>query len=108
MKAVIQACWLLTVAFGNLIVAVLADLPLFAEQSHEFFFYGGLMLVDIFIFAIMAYFYRPSELPDEDDDSDDGNKDDDKDNDDDANSDSGHEHIALDEVNKTSHRKGEE
>lgn len=89
MKSVLQACWLLTVAFGNLIVAVLADLQIFEEQSYEFFFYGGLMLVDIMIFAIIAYFYQPSVLPENDDDNmmDDEN--------------SSNENIALDEVDKS-------
>ena len=32
MKSVLQACWLLTVAFGNLIVAIIADLKIFEEQ----------------------------------------------------------------------------
>lgn len=59
MKSVLQACWLLTVAFGNLIVAVIADLKIFPQQSHEFFFFSGLMIIDIIIFAIMAYFYVP-------------------------------------------------
>ncbi|KAI2804751.1 hypothetical protein BLOT_003739 [Blomia tropicalis] len=59
MKSVLQACWLLTVAFGNLIVAVIADLKIFNEQSYEFFFFSGLMIIDIAIFAIMAYFYVP-------------------------------------------------
>lgn len=59
MKSVLQACWLLTVAFGNLIVAVIADLKIFPQQSHEFFFFSALMIMDIIIFAIMAYFYVP-------------------------------------------------
>lgn len=59
MKAVLQAAWLLTVAFGNLIVAIIADLKIFPEQSHEFFFFGGLMIVDICLFALMAYYYVP-------------------------------------------------
>ena len=62
MKSVLQACWLLTVAFGNLIVAVIADLKIFPEQSHEFFFFSGLMIVDIIIFAVMAYFYVPNKV----------------------------------------------
>lgn len=35
MKSVLQACWLLTVAFGNLIVAVIADLKIFNEQVDQ-------------------------------------------------------------------------
>ncbi|XP_017462532.1 PREDICTED: peptide transporter family 1-like [Rhagoletis zephyria] len=59
MKSVLQAAWLLTVAFGNLIVAVIADLKIFPQQSYEFFFFASLMVIDIAIFAVMAYFYAP-------------------------------------------------
>lgn len=64
MKSVLQAAWLLTVAFGNLIVAIISDLKIFEEQSYEFFFFAGLMIVDIAIFALMAYYYVPSNLND--------------------------------------------
>lgn len=84
MKSVLQACWLLTVAFGNLIVAILADLKIFEEQSYEFFFYAALMLLDMVVFAIMAYFYKPSELPTED-------------------SDAHSDNIALQDVHKSNH-----
>lgn len=67
MKSVLQACWLLTMAFGNLIIVIIADLPIFAKQSHEFFFFGGLMIVDIAIFSIVAYFYVPNEVNDDED-----------------------------------------
>ncbi|KPM06465.1 Oligopeptide transporter-like protein [Sarcoptes scabiei] len=67
MKSVLQAAWLLMIAFGNLIVAVIADLKIFNEQSYEFYFFGVLMLVDIIIFAIMSYFYVPLENVDDDD-----------------------------------------
>ena len=62
MKSVLQACWLLTVAFGNLIIALIADAKIFSHQSYEFLFFGALMIVDIAIFAVMAYFYVPSNI----------------------------------------------
>lgn len=65
MKAVLQACWLLTVAFGNLIIAIIADAKIFPHQSYEFFFFAGLMVLDMAIFAIMAYYYVPSKLAEE-------------------------------------------
>ncbi|OTF83523.1 Oligopeptide transporter-like protein, partial [Euroglyphus maynei] len=55
MKSVLQATWLLTVAFGNLIVAIITEVK-FERQSYEFFFYFGLMFIDALIFAVMAYF----------------------------------------------------
>ncbi|OTF70511.1 hypothetical protein BLA29_012267 [Euroglyphus maynei] len=59
MKSVIQAAWLFNVTIGNLLVAIIADVKLFPKQSMEFFFFGILMLVDIIIFAVQAYFYVP-------------------------------------------------
>jgi len=61
MKSVLQACWLLTVAFGNVIVIFLAEFKPFNEQYKEFFLYSGLMFVDMVIFAVLAYFYVPQE-----------------------------------------------
>ncbi|CAG7723351.1 unnamed protein product [Allacma fusca] len=64
MKSVMQSAWLLTVAFGNLIDAVIAALQLFDQQWKEFFLFAGLMLLDMMIFAYMAYRYKPAELGD--------------------------------------------
>ncbi|XP_054707917.1 solute carrier family 15 member 1-like [Uloborus diversus] len=58
MKSVLQATWLLTVAFGNLLVLVIAELNMFKKNSHELFFFGILMAVDMVIFSIMAYRYK--------------------------------------------------
>ena len=68
MKSVLQACWLLTVAIGNLIIAIIADLTIFDNQSTEFFFFSALMLVDIAVFALIAYYYVPYQGCDDDDD----------------------------------------
>ncbi|CAG2165479.1 unnamed protein product [Oppiella nova] len=131
MKSVLQAAWLLTVAFGNLIIVIISSAKIFEYQhwdsgdglamrgagsasasrgslvlaqvflfcsavrewcsliekhtihlkecslllwpcipahntsntcakiSYEFFFFGGLMVADMIVFAIMAYFYVP-------------------------------------------------
>ncbi|XP_076351092.1 solute carrier family 15 member 1-like [Tachypleus tridentatus] len=67
MKSVLQAAWLLTVAFGNLIVVIIAKLHLFDKQSLEFFMFAGLMGVDLLIFAVMAYFYKYVNQPQEGD-----------------------------------------
>ncbi|XP_035204738.1 peptide transporter family 2-like isoform X1 [Stegodyphus dumicola] len=58
MKSVLQAAWQLTVAFGNLIVLVIAELSLFDKMSHELFMFAIMMFIDMIIFAIMAYFYK--------------------------------------------------
>lgn len=61
MRSAITAAWLLTTAFGNLIVMVIAHAKLFPQQSHEFYFFASLMLVDMAIFAFIAYKYKPRQ-----------------------------------------------
>ncbi|XP_071054882.1 peptide transporter family 1 isoform X2 [Onthophagus taurus] len=58
MKSVLQACWLLTTAVGNLIVIIIESVHPFDEESLNFFLYAGLMIVDMFIFALMAMRYK--------------------------------------------------
>lgn len=65
MKSLLQAAWLLTVAFGNLIVVIVAEVSIFNRQFYEFLLFAGLMFVDIIIFAIMAKFYKYVEVPEE-------------------------------------------
>jgi len=57
MKSVLQACNLLTVAFGNLIVIIVAESKAF-DQASEFFMFGCLMLVDMALLAYLAYNYK--------------------------------------------------
>lgn len=61
MKSVLSACWLLTVAFGNVIVVIIAELSLFESQANEFFLFAGLMFVDMILFMFMAYRYVPND-----------------------------------------------
>ncbi|XP_013115811.1 peptide transporter family 1 isoform X2 [Stomoxys calcitrans] len=61
MKSVLQACWLLTVAVGNVIVVIIAELALFDSQASEFFLFAGLMFVDMILFMFMAYRYVPND-----------------------------------------------
>ncbi|XP_054729960.1 peptide transporter family 1 isoform X2 [Anastrepha obliqua] len=60
MKSVLQACWLLTVAFGNVIVVIIAELSLFDSQAYEFFLFAGLMFVDMVVFMFVAFRYKPN------------------------------------------------
>ncbi|KAF7658090.1 hypothetical protein LDENG_00017710 [Lucifuga dentata] len=81
MKSVLQAGWLLTVAFGNVIVLIVAEGAGLA-QWREFVLFAGLLLGVCIIFSIMAFFYtyvnpellepqHSSGREDEDDDDDD-------------------------------------
>merc|ERR1712061_121439 len=59
MKSVVQAAWLLTVAFGNIIVILVAEAKLFDEQASEFFMFAGLMLIDTLVFIFLAWRFTP-------------------------------------------------
>ncbi|XP_034550655.1 solute carrier family 15 member 2 [Notolabrus celidotus] len=90
MKSVLQAGWLLTVAFGNVIVLIVAE-GAGLEQWIEFLLFAGLLLGVCVIFSIMASFYTyvdPDELnknyledsKKDEDDQDDQDDQDDRDN----------------------------
>ncbi|KAI8430769.1 hypothetical protein MSG28_000931 [Choristoneura fumiferana] len=58
MKSVLQSVWLLTVAFGNLIVVLIVEGNFLDAQWKEFFLFAGLMLIDMLIFTSMAFRYK--------------------------------------------------
>jgi POT family proton-dependent oligopeptide transporter len=57
MKSTIMSFWLLTVAFGNLLVGVIAKLNVFTGAG-EFFFFAGLMFLVSIVFVISAMRYK--------------------------------------------------
>lgn len=70
MKSVLQGCWQLTVAVGNLIVVIVAEAKIFEAQKWEFVLFACLMFIDMAIFAVLAYYYKPIPIKsysDEDD-----------------------------------------
>jgi len=67
MKSVLQAAWLLTVAFGNIIVIMVAEAKAFNDQASEFFMFACLMLVDMAIFIWLAWRYTPRYVKREED-----------------------------------------
>ncbi|XP_077435436.1 solute carrier family 15 member 2 [Vanacampus margaritifer] len=56
MKSVLQAGWLLTVAFGNVIVLIVAE-GAGLEQWKEFVLFAVLLLAVCVIFSVMAHLY---------------------------------------------------
>lgn len=59
MKSVVQSFWHLTVAFGNLITVVfVGNVKVFPSVKYEFIFFGCFMVVDMFLFMVLAYFYK--------------------------------------------------
>lgn len=63
MKSVMQACWLLTVTIGNMIVMLIAHLHFFEHQSSEFLLFAGLMMVDFVVFVLLARAYQYNNGP---------------------------------------------
>lgn len=57
MKAVLQACWLLTVAIGNLIVVFIAKVKFVGSQSAEFALFATIMLINLIIFIFLSKNY---------------------------------------------------
>ncbi|XP_061736128.1 solute carrier family 15 member 1 [Nerophis ophidion] len=86
MKAVLQAGWLFTVAVGNFIVLIVAELAKIPKRWAEYVLFASLLVAVCFIFSIMAYFYTymdPAEIEaqfkaevngDDDDDDDEDDK----------------------------------
>ncbi|KAG8137576.1 hypothetical protein E2320_004818, partial [Naja naja] len=65
MKSVLQAGWLLTVAFGNIIVLIIAGASKLDEQWAEYVLFAALLFAVTIVFAVMAYFYTyvdPAEV----------------------------------------------
>ena len=52
----------MTVAFGNLIVVIIAGAKFFSSQTLEFFLFAGLMFVDMIAFMFLARRYKPIPL----------------------------------------------
>merc|ERR550532_3135756 len=69
MKSVLQAFWLLTTAFGNVIVILVAEAKAFDDRASEFFFFAALMLLDTFILIFLAWRYVPRKAREEHPDS---------------------------------------
>lgn len=64
MKSVLQACWLLAVAFGNVIDMIVVGAKLFNSQAFEFLLFAILMVVDMVIFMKLAHSYKSHDNPD--------------------------------------------
>ncbi|XP_036338588.1 peptide transporter family 1-like [Rhagoletis pomonella] len=58
MTSILQACWLLSISIGNLLVVVIAELKLFKSQAAEFALFAAIMIVDMLIFILLAIPYK--------------------------------------------------
>ncbi|KAH8295973.1 hypothetical protein KR018_012557, partial [Drosophila ironensis] len=66
MKSVLQACWLLSVAIGNMIVVIIAEFKFAETQAGEFVLFACLMLVDMVLFLWLTRGYRYMDQSGED------------------------------------------
>ncbi|KAJ8389780.1 hypothetical protein AAFF_G00114860 [Aldrovandia affinis] len=57
MKSVLQAGWLFTVAVGNIIVLLVAELIHLPDQWAEYVLFASLLVAVCVVFAIMGYYY---------------------------------------------------
>lgn len=69
MKSLLTAAWLLTVAFGNIIIIIIdAIVSGEGNEAFLFFLFAGLLAVITVIFAIMSIFYKYVTPPEDEDD----------------------------------------
>jgi len=62
MRAILSSCWLLTVAFGNVIVIMVASVKeTLPKQWMEFFLFAVLMFLDMLFFIFLASRYTYAE-----------------------------------------------
>lgn len=62
MKSILQACWLLTVAIGNLIVVFVTGNRFFDNPANESHLFAFLMLIDMLLFVVLAKMYKPIDV----------------------------------------------
>ncbi|KAI8430723.1 hypothetical protein MSG28_000907 [Choristoneura fumiferana] len=62
MKTITIAAWYVSVAFGNLIVILVAQTKIFESRATEFFVYAAVLTVAMLIFLKMAQGYRPRSI----------------------------------------------
>ena len=61
MKSIIQAFWLLTIAFGNLITMIVSSIGKFENNAHSIFLYTGIMVFCSIIFTFLAWRFVPRD-----------------------------------------------
>lgn len=59
MKSIVLAMNSIVVALGNMLTIVLESIHMFDNQAHDFLFYASIMTVDMMIFAIIGYYFKP-------------------------------------------------
>ena len=63
LKSMLQALWILTTSFGNIIVVIIAESRFVSNQVHEYLIFICLLVVATGMFFIVAYFYEYVKKP---------------------------------------------
>lgn len=61
MKSVILGAWHLTTAIGNAYTVAIESLYTFTSNVDKFFFYAAFLIIDMMIFALMGYKFKPHQ-----------------------------------------------
>ncbi|KAN0055761.1 hypothetical protein ACTA71_011647 [Dictyostelium dimigraforme] len=62
MKSIIMSGWLLTISLGNIFVVFVVDGISFNKQWTEFLFFASVMFFFTFIFIIISYRFKPTDI----------------------------------------------
>ncbi|KAM9991671.1 hypothetical protein ACTFIZ_005063 [Dictyostelium cf. discoideum] len=62
MKSIIMSGWLLAISIGNIFVVFVVDGISFSKQWTEFLFFASVMLFFTFIFIILSYRFKPTDI----------------------------------------------
>jgi len=62
MKSALQAFTFLTIALGNVIVALISGTKMFQSQAAELFFFAGILFIDQIIFGFLALMYSKNKI----------------------------------------------
>ncbi|KAM9962500.1 hypothetical protein ACTFIR_005408 [Dictyostelium discoideum] len=62
MKSIIMSGWLLAISIGNIFVVFVVDGISFSKQWTEFLFFASVMLFFTFIFTILSYRFKPTDI----------------------------------------------
>ncbi len=68
LKSMLQALWILTTSFGNIIVVIIAESRFVSNQVHEYLIFICVLAIATGLFFVAAYFYKYVEKPTENED----------------------------------------
>lgn len=61
MKSVVQALWILMVAFGNAIIICIEGVSIFKSSIYDILLFSVIMTLDMFVFMFIAKRFKPKQ-----------------------------------------------